>query len=171
MSDGMRTVTTKYLLTKPGDRELTLTRTFAAPRQLVFDAFTKPEMLKRWMFGPADWPLVHCEIDLRVGGKMRYLWRHQSKGECGMSGVFREIAAPDRLVHTEMFDEDSTGGETLVTVLFTEHHGRTTVATTIRYSSLEVREATLKTGLIDGWSQGHDRLDELLASIGTPAIS
>ena len=96
---------------------------------------------------------------------MRYVWRHQSKGECGLSGVFREVAAPDRLVHTELFDEDSTGGETLVTVLFTELHGRTTVATTIRYSSLEVREATLKTGLIDGWSQGHDRLDELLASI------
>ena len=51
---------TRHLLTHPSDRELTLTRTFDAPRQLVFDAFTKPEMVKRWLFGPADWPLVHC---------------------------------------------------------------------------------------------------------------
>jgi hypothetical protein len=85
------TGTGKYQLTKPGDREIALTRTFDAPRRLVFDAFTKPEMVKRWLYGPADWPLVVCEIDLRVGGKLRYVWRHKERGDMGLTGVFREI--------------------------------------------------------------------------------
>src|SRR5438105_3180989 len=105
----------KYQLTQPSDREITLTRTFEAPRQLAFDAFTKPEMVKRWLYGPAEWPLVQCEIDLRAGAKLRYVWRHKEKGDMGLSGVFREIVAPERLVHTELFDQDWTGGETLLT--------------------------------------------------------
>ena len=96
----------KYLLTRPSDREITLTRTFQAPRRLVFDAFTKPEMVKRWLWGPPEWPMVHCEIDLRVGGKLRYVWRHKDKGDMGLSGVFHDIEAPARLVNTEIFDQD-----------------------------------------------------------------
>ena len=153
----------KYKLTQPGDREITLTRTFDAPRRLVFDAFTKPEMVQRWLFGPAEWPMVHCEIDLRVGGKLRYVWRHKDKGEMGLSGVFREIDPPGRLVHTEVFDQDWTGGEVLLTSIFEERDGRTTVSATVRYSSPAARDGALKTGMIEGWSQGHDRLDELLA--------
>ena len=101
----------KYKLTKPDEREITLARTFDAPRRLVFDAFTKPEMVKQWLWGPPEWPMVHCEIDLRVGGKLRYVWRHQTKGEMGLSGVFHAIKAPELLVNTEVFDEDWTGGE------------------------------------------------------------
>jgi uncharacterized protein YndB with AHSA1/START domain len=97
----------------------------AAP--LVFDAFTKPEMVKQWLWGPPEWPMVHCEIDLRVGGKLRYVWRHQTKGDMGMSGVFHDIKAPELLVNTELFDEDWTGGETLVTTTFEEQDGRTVV--------------------------------------------
>ena len=113
----------KDLLTRPSDREITLTRTFQAPRRLVFDAFTKPEMVKRWLWGPPEWPMVHCEIDLRVGGKLRYVWRHKDKGDMGLSGVFHEIAAPARLVNTEIFDQDWTGGEALVTTTFAEQSG------------------------------------------------
>ncbi len=110
----------KYKLTKPDAREFTLARTFNAPRRLVFDAFTKPEMVKQWLWGPDEWPMVHCEIDLRVGGKLRYVWRHQTKGEMGMSGVFHAIKAPELLVNTELFDQDWTGGEALVTTTFEE---------------------------------------------------
>jgi uncharacterized protein YndB with AHSA1/START domain len=106
----------KYKLTKPGMCEITLARTFEAPRRLVFDAFTKPEMVKEWLWGPSpEWPMVQCEVDLKVGGLLRYLWRHKSKREIGMSGVFRDIKVPELLVNTELFDEDWTGGETLVT--------------------------------------------------------
>jgi uncharacterized protein YndB with AHSA1/START domain len=154
----------KYVLTKPGDREITLTRTFQAPRRLVFDAFTKPEMVKRWLWGPPEWPMVHCEIDLRVGGKLRYVWRHKDKGDMGLSGVFHAIEAPARLVNTEIFDQDWTGGEALVTTTFVEQNGRTTVAATVRYSSQAARDGALKTPMLEGWSQSHDRLDDLLAS-------
>ena len=103
----------KYKLTKPGRREITLARTFDAPRRLVFDAFIKPEMVKEWPWGPSpEWPMVLCEIDLRVGGLLRYVWRHKSTREMGMSGVFRDIKVPELLVNTELFDEDWTGGET-----------------------------------------------------------
>jgi uncharacterized protein YndB with AHSA1/START domain len=155
----------RYETSLPSEREFTLTRTFDAPRRLVFDAYTKPEMIKQWLFGPAEWPLVQCEIDLRVGGKLRYVWRHKERGEMGMSGVFRDVVAPARLAHTELFDEDWTGGETLLTTTFEERGGRTTVAATVLYSSQAARETALKTGMLDGWSQGHDRLDELLATL------
>ena len=82
-----------------------------------------------------------------------------------MSGVFREVAVPGRLVHTELFDEDWTGGETLLTTTFVERSGRTTVAATVQYSSQAARDAALKAPMVEGWSQGHDRLDELLATL------
>jgi uncharacterized protein YndB with AHSA1/START domain len=82
----------------------------------------------------------------------------------GLSGVFHEIEAPALLVNTEIFDQDWTGGETLVTTTFVEQNGRTTVAATVRYSSLAARDGALKTPMLEGWSQGHDRLDDLLAS-------
>lgn len=149
-------------LALPNGREVMVSRKFPAPRQLVFDAMTRPEMVKRWMYGPDEWPLVECHIDLRVGGKLRYVWRHREQGEMGMSGVFREIVPPERLVHTELFDQDWTGGETLVTTVLTEENGETRLISTVRYSSQQARDAALKTGMLEGWGQGHDRLDEML---------
>jgi uncharacterized protein YndB with AHSA1/START domain len=153
--------------TLSGDREITVSRTFQAPRQVVFDAMTKPEIVKRWLYGPSEWPLVECTIDLRPGGKLRYVWRHKERGDMGMSGVYREVVPPARLVHTELFDQDWTGGETLLTTTFEEKDGHTTVTTTVRYSSPEARDGALKTGMIEGWSQGYDRLDEMLGSAET----
>ena len=155
----------RYQTSLSGEREFTLTRTFDAPRRLVFDAYTKPEMVKKWLFGPEEWPMVVCEIDLRVGGRLRYVWRHKERGDMGLSGVFREVAAPERLVNTELFDEDWTGGETLLTTTFVENGSRTSVASTVRYSSQAARDAALKTPMVEGWSQGHDRLDDLLATL------
>jgi uncharacterized protein YndB with AHSA1/START domain len=93
------------------------------------------------------------------------VWRHKERGEMGMSGVFRDVVAPARLAHTELFDEDWTGGETLLTTTFVETNGRTTVASTVRYSSQAARDAALETPMVEGWSQGHDRLDEILATL------
>ncbi|MEA2707544.1 MAG: hypothetical protein QOF78_145, partial [Phycisphaerales bacterium] len=93
-------------LTTPGERELVMTRTFDAPRKMVFDAFTKPELLKRWLLGPPGWSMPVCDVDLRVGGAYRYVWRKDSDGtEMGMGGVYREIIAPERVVATEKFDQ------------------------------------------------------------------
>src|SRR5258706_16283139 len=94
-----------------GDREIVMTRTFNAPRTLVFDAFTKPELVRQWLLGPDGWSMPVCNIDLRVGGKYRYVWRHSSGNEMGMGGIFREIVAPERIVSTEKFDEAWDPGE------------------------------------------------------------
>lgn len=156
---------TTVTVTKPGDCEVRVSRTFDAPRRLVFEAFTRPEMVKRWLYGPEEWPLVRCDIDPRVGGTIRYVWRHRERGDMGMSGVFREVVAPERLVHTEIFDEDWTGGETVVTTVFTEDDGRTTFACTVVYSSTAARDAALETGMIEGWARALARLDDLLSSV------
>ena len=143
--------------------ELVITRTFDAPRALVFKAFTTPTLLQRWMLGPGGWTMPICEIDLRPGGSFRYVWR---KGaiEMVMTGTFQEIVPPERIVHRETFQEDWTGGETLVTTTFKEASGRTTVAITVRYSSAEARAGALETGMVDGMAGTYDRLAELLAS-------
>src|SRR5262249_39833378 len=112
-----------------------------------------------------EWRLVQCDIDAKVGGGYRYVWRHKEKGDMGLSGVYREITPPERIVHTELFDEDWTGGGTVGTTIFEKRGGRTTVTSTVLYSSQAARDAALKTGMIDGWSQSLDRLAELLASM------
>lgn len=147
------------------EREIFFTRQFNAPRDLVFDAHAKPELVRRWLLGPAGWTMPVCEIDFRVGGRYRYVWRNADGREMGMGGVYREIAAPERIVTTELFDEDWTGGETVGTMVLTEHGGKTTMSLTVQYSSREARDAALKTGMTDGMEAGYARLDDLLASL------
>src|SRR5260370_26293698 len=94
-------------VTTPSEREVVMTRVFDAPRRLVFDALTKPELFKRW-FGPRGWSLAVCEIDLKVGGAWRSVLRGPGGKELGMRGVYQEIGPPERFVRTESFD-DSPG--------------------------------------------------------------
>ena len=149
-------------VTASGDREVVMTRVFDAPRHLVFEAWTKPELLKRWLHGPPDWTLAVCDMDLRPGGKLRWVWRGPGGEEMGLRGVFREVVPPERIVHTELFDEDWTGGETLVTLTLTERDGKTTNTLTVLYSSTAARDAALKTGMEHGVAAGYDRLEEIL---------
>lgn len=152
-------------LTTRGDREIVMTRDFNAPRTLVFDAFTKPELLKQWLLGPPGWTMPVCEIDLRVGGAYRYVWRQTSDGrEMGMGGVYREISAPERVVATEKFDEAWYPGESVGTLVLVEQGGKTTVTQTKLYQSREARDAVLKSGMEKGVTASYDRLDEILAS-------
>lgn len=151
-------------ITLPSDRELTITRIFNAPRGLVFDAFTKPELLKRWLHGPEGWQLVHCEIDLRVGGKTRYEWQHRDGRSMGMSGEYREIDKPARLVATELFDEDWTGGEAVGTLVFSEREGKTTAAQTMLYASRAARDGAAGSGMEHGMEASYQHLDTLLVA-------
>jgi len=152
-------------VTAPSEREIAMTRVFDAPRTLVFDAWTKPELLKRWLGVRNGWSLAVCEIDLKAGGPLRFMWRGLDGTEMGMGGVYREIVPPERIVWTELFDEDWTGGETIVTVALVEQDGKTTVTLTVLYSSREARDGALKTDMEHGMATGYDRLDEVLASI------
>lgn len=148
-------------VTTPTDREIVVTRGFNAPRELVFDAHTKPELVRRWMLGPDGWSFIVCEIDLRVGGKYRFVWRNVDGSQMGMGGTYQEIARPERLVSSELFDEDWTGGETLNTMLLTERGGRTTVTTTLLYSSKDARDGALQSGMDQGMEAGYARLDAI----------
>jgi uncharacterized protein YndB with AHSA1/START domain len=155
-------------LTTPGERDLVMTRSFDAPRKLVFDAHTKPELVRRWLLGPPGWSMPLCEIDLRVGGKYRYVWQHDRDGtKMGMGGVYREIMAPERIVNTERFDESWYPGEAVGTLVLVEQRGRTTLTYTMRYESPEAREAVIKSNMETGVAASYDRLADLLAS--TPA--
>jgi uncharacterized protein YndB with AHSA1/START domain len=147
-----------------GERDAVVTRTFDAPRQLLWDCHTKPDLMKRWLYGPDGWSLPECDIDLRVGGRYRYLWRHRDGREMAMGGVFRELVAPARIVHTELFDEDWTGGETTVTTTFTERAGKTTLHMIIHYASAAARDAALATPMADGMEAGYQRLDAIFAT-------
>lgn len=152
-------------LATPTDREIVVTRTFNAPRTLVFEAFTKPELLKRWLFGPGGWTLDVCEVDLKVGGAYRYVWRRPNGVEMGMGGIHREVVPPERIVSTQLFDQDWTGGEVVGTLVFTERDGKTTMTNTLIYPSRESRDAALKTPMDKGMAAGYDRLEELLPSM------
>ena len=147
-------------VTTPTDREIVLTRTFDAPRRLVFDAFTKPLLLKRW-FGPRGWSLVVCEVDLRVGSGFRFVLRGPDGRDMGMSGVYREIVPPERSVHTESFDDYP--GESVVTAVWVEEGDKTTLTATVLYASQEVRDAVIRSGMEHGAAESYDRLAEMLA--------
>jgi uncharacterized protein YndB with AHSA1/START domain len=145
----------------PTDTEIVLTRVFDAPRQIVFDAFRKPELLKRW-FGPHGWSLVVCEVDYRVGGGFRFVLEGPGGKKMGMRGIYREIAPPDRSVHVESFDDYT--GESIVTSVFSEELGRTTLTATVTYPSREIRDMVAKSGMEHGAAESYDRLADLLGA-------
>ncbi len=155
--------TGKLKVAAQSEREIVITRDFDAPRRLVFDALTKPELLKRWLGVFGGWELAVCEVDLKVGGTYRYVWRQSSDGsEMGVRGVYREIVPSERLVCTELFDEAWYPGESLITTILAEQGGRTTFTSTILYVSREARDAVLKSPMERGVTASYNKLDELL---------
>jgi uncharacterized protein YndB with AHSA1/START domain len=153
-------------ITVLNDLEIRTRRAFNAPRRLLFDAHFRPELVRRWINGPDGWEMDKCEVDLRPGGRYRFeLRRTDGPGTMGWGGTFLEVEAPERVVHTELFDEDWTGGETTVTILFRElAPDRSEVELTVRYASKEGRDMALSTGMEDGMEMGYAHIDALVAS-------
>ncbi len=145
-----------------GEQEIVMTRVFAAPRRLVFDAWTRPEQVSRWLLGPDGWTMPICEIDLRVGGAWRYVLRHPDGRELIMRGVYREIDRPGRLVSTESFD--GMPGEGVNTFTLDEVDGVTTVTIRSLYESRATRDGVLASGMEKGAARSFDRLEEILAA-------
>ena len=152
----------------PSDREVQVKRSFAAPRALVYRAYTEAKLVQRWLLGPPGWDMPVCEMDVRVGGKYRWRWRSkENDSEFGFSGEFREVEAGARLVHTELFDpgtanEGAEPGEALITVAFREQGGVTTVTTLTKFGSKEARDGAFATGMTDGMEMSYQLLDGLL---------
>ncbi len=146
----------------PTEREIVMTRVFEAPRRLVFDAMTKPELLKRW-FGPRGWSLTVCEVDLKVGGAWRFVLGGPNGREMSMHGVYREITRPEGSVHTEIIDPFPV--ESIVTTVLEEENGKTTLIGTVLYPSQEIRDMVAKSGMEHGAAECYDKLAELLPSL------
>ena len=158
------TSTKLEIFADPVEPTIITRRVVHAPRALVFDAFTKPELVRRWLTGPDGWEFAVCDIDLRPGGKYRYVWRKAGVPDMGMGGEFREVVPPERYVATEQFDESWYPGSAIVTTAMTEHGGKTTVTLTIKYDSKDARDVALKSGMETGVAASYNRLDRILVS-------
>lgn len=151
--------------TTPSDREIRLTRLFDAPRELVFEAMSKPEHVRRWWgILSAGHSVTVCDIDLRPGGAWRFVGRGP-QGEYGFHGVYREVAAPERVVFTEIFDP-FPDVESVVTSLLTEEDGKTRLTVTANYPTVEVRDMVLNTGMAGGAAISYDRLEDVVRELG-----
>ena len=148
-------------VTTPSDCEIRMVRVFDAPRTMVFEAFTKCDLLKRW-FGPRGHSLVVCEMDLKVGGGWRFVIRSPDGSQLGMRGKIRELKGPERLMHIESFDDYP--GEAQVTTTFVEARGKTTVTIDLLYESKQIRDAVVQSGMEHGAAESYDRLAEYLAA-------
>jgi uncharacterized protein YndB with AHSA1/START domain len=153
----------KVTVAAHGDREIVIKREFNAPRELVFEAWIRPELLRQWLLGPEGWEMTVCEVDARPGGKYRYEWYKAKDGSrMVMGGAFREVVPPEKLVATETFDDPWYEGEAVSTVLLTEKAGRTTLTQTVEYETRDARDGVLKSPMEEGLAVGFDRLEKLL---------
>lgn len=153
-----------FAVTTPSEQEIRLTRLFNAPRHLVFEAMTRPEHVAKWWGCLGEgYSVPVCEIDLRVGGKWRFVNRHPH-GEAAFHGEYREITPPSRLVFTEIFEEfpDTVS---VVSTDFADEEGKTRMTATVRYPSREVRDMVLATGMSRGAGISYDRLEELVTAL------
>ena len=153
-----------FTVTTPSEREIRMTRLFNAPQHLVWEAMSKPEHIKRWWgcLG-TGYSVPVCEVDLRPGGKWRFVNRHP-KGEAEFYGEYREIVPPERVVFTEIFAPFPDAGS-LVTAVLTEENDKTRLTVTAQYPSLEVRDMVIGTGMAKGAAASYDRLEEVAAEL------
>jgi uncharacterized protein YndB with AHSA1/START domain len=149
--------------TAPDNREAVATRVFDAPRELVFEAMTNPEHVMRW-YGPRDTQLASCEIDLRPGGRFRFVMKGPQNTEVAFSGVYREVVRPERVVNTWCF-EPYPDAEALETATWQEQDGRTTVTMSIRFATPEDYAGWAGSGAFGGWAETLDRLGEVIAEL------
>jgi len=158
------TLVGKMTIDTPSEREIVMTRVFDAPREMLFDAFTNPELVPQWLTGRPDHSMPVCEIDLRVGGAYRYVWQGPDGKQMSSKGVFREVVPPERVVATERFEPSWYEGENINTTTFFESGGKTTVTLRIECGSKEIRDTMLKSGMERGVAYSYDELEKMLAS-------
>jgi uncharacterized protein YndB with AHSA1/START domain len=154
----------------PSDTEVRVSRSFHAPRQLVWRAHTEPKLVTQWMLGPPGWSMPVCDMDVRPGGKYRWRWRSDENGqEFGFFGTFTEVEAPAKLSHDEFFDPGDVGSSmpvdkpAIIRTSFSEKNGVTTLVTLMDFGTKAGRDAAVSTGMTDGMEMGYERLDTMFA--------
>ncbi len=154
-------------ISTPTDTTIVLTRTFDAPRRLVWEAFTVPAKMRRWMLPPPGWTLTDCECDVRVAGTLRLVWKSEEADQAmTLHGVFTEAVPNERMIHTEtmLMGSGQPVGSQVETHEFTEKSGVTTMRITQVYVSKEARDGCLGSGMDEGCMEaGYKQLDALLA--------
>jgi uncharacterized protein YndB with AHSA1/START domain len=164
MADNKLTVTT------PSDREIVMTRTFDAPRDLVFEAHSSCEHMRNW-WGPRKYDVASCEIDFRPGGSWRVVHKTaDGSEEYGFHGEYREIVRPERIVWTFEY-EGMPGHVSVETLTLEEYDGKTTVTATAVYDTVEDRDGMLQSGMEEGAEESYERLDEYLETLREHAAS
>ena len=153
----------KAVVTLPTDTQILITRTFEAPRHLVYKAYTTPELIKRW-WGGDHGVVTDAEVDLRVGGRWRYVLTANEGFEVAFHGEFREIVPNERIVSTETF-EGMPEGEALSTVTLDEEKGRTTLKNLSEYPSRDIRDAVINSGMEGGMQESMDHLEQVALSL------
>jgi uncharacterized protein YndB with AHSA1/START domain len=154
------------VVTTPSDREIAMSREFDAPRELVYEAYTRPELLQRWLGVFRGWELAVCTLDLRPGGRNRFVWRNRENGdEMGLTQVVREVVPNERIVCTEEFDDPWYEGEAVATVTFTERAGKTTLTMFMIYDTKAIRDAVLAGPMDQGMIASYDLLEGVLAGM------
>lgn len=151
----------------PSDTTIVMTRSFDAPRALVWEAMTDPDRIRQWIFAPPGWTMTTCEGEARVGGAYRWAWNDEhGKAALAIHGVFREVVPCERSVHTETMEMGCGGpvGELLATLELTEAGGRTHMRMTLAFDSQQARDGALASGMEHGMEAGYTRLDEQLAA-------
>ena len=151
------------VVTLPTDRQIQITREFAAPRQLVYKAYTTPELIRRWWSGDRG-EVTSAEVDLRVGGRWRYVMTANGGFEVAFHGEYREIVPNERLVTTEVY-EGAPEGEAVVTHTFAEKDGRTTLTILMELPDRETRDAVINSGMEGGMQESMDHLEQVAISL------
>ncbi len=150
-----------FAVATPDDTSILVRREFGAPPARVWRAMTEPAHMRRWL-GDPDFPLTTCEMDVRVGGRYRWVFGSGERS-MGVSGSFDEVDSPRLLVSTEKFD-DFPGPSTNTLVLSALGDDRTAMSLEVRYPDREIRDGWVASGMTDGLGQGYERLDEVLAA-------
>jgi len=151
------------VVTLPTDKQIQITREFAAPRQLVYKAYTTPELIRRWWSGDRG-EVTSAEVDLRVGGRWRYVMTANGGFEVAFHGEYREIVPDERLVTTEVY-EGAPEGEAVVTHIFAEKDGRTTLTILMELPDRESRDAVINSGMEGGMQESMDHLEQVAISL------
>jgi uncharacterized protein YndB with AHSA1/START domain len=151
------------VVTLPTDTQILITREFDAPKHLVYKAYTTPELIKRW-WGGDHGKVTLAEVDLRVGGRWRYVMTANEGFEVAFHGEFREIVPNERIVSTEIF-EGMPEGEAVSTVTLDEEHGRTMLTNLSEYPSKEIRDAVINSGMEGGMQESMDDLEQVARSL------
>lgn len=152
------------VVTLPSDTQILTTREFNAPRHLVFRAWTTPDLIKRWWAGDRG-VATSAEVDLRVGGRWRYVMNTNEGFEVAFHGEYSEIVPDERIVSTDTFEGMPGSGAAVTTVWFTEENGRTTLAILTEYPSREIRDLVLASGMEGGLQESLDDLEEVAISL------